>query len=367
MAGGLRMLHVVGARPNFMKAAPVHAALAGKAGVSQILVHTGQHYDAAMSEIFFRELDLPEPDLNLGVGSASHAAQTAEVMIRFEQVALEQMPDRVLVYGDVNSTLAAALVCAKLHVPVAHVEAGVRSFDRTMPEEINRLLTDQASDLLLTPTVEGNENLAREGIPSHRIRFVGNVMMDTLLRLFPKALERWDGGLSDKWGREDYALVTLHRPSNVDDPDRLVRLMGTLDELSRDLPMIFPIHPRTRKRLQDLSMEPRSGRFHLIDPLGYLDFLALQRHAACVITDSGGIQAETTFLGVPCITARANTEWPVTVATGTNTLAGEDTHALEQAVREVLDGHGKRGTLPPLWEGHAGERIADALTWLTAL
>ena len=358
----LRILHVVGARPNFMKAAPVHAALAERKGVAQILVHTGQHYDQAMSEIFFRELELPRPDLDLGVGSASHAAQTAEVMTRFEPVVLDQKPDRVLVYGDVNSTLAAALVSVKLHVPVAHVEAGVRSFDRAMPEEINRLLTDQASDLLLTPTVEGNENLAREGIPSHRVRFVGNVMMDSLLRLFPKALERWEAGLAETWGREDYGLVTLHRPSNVDEPERLRALLRTLEELSRDLPLVFPIHPRTRARLQALALEPRSPRLHLVDPLGYLDFLALQRHAACVITDSGGVQAETTFLGVPCITARTTTEWPVTVASGTNTLVGEDTDALARAVRDVLAGRARRGILPPLWEGHAAERIADAIT-----
>jgi UDP-N-acetylglucosamine 2-epimerase (non-hydrolysing) len=314
-----------------------------------------------MSEVFFEELGLPRPHLNLGVGSASHAAQTAEVMTRFEPVVLDQRPDWVLVYGDVNSTLAAALVSTKLRVPVAHVEAGVRSFDRTMPEEINRLLTDQASDLLLTPTVEANENLAREGIPSRRIRFVGNVMMDALLRLFPKALERWEGGLAETWGQEDHGLVTLHRPANVDDPERLRALMGTLEALSRDLPLVFPVHPRTRKRLQDLRLEPQSPRLHLVDPLGYLDFLALQRHAACVITDSGGVQAETTFLGVPCVTARTTTEWPVTVASGTNTLVGEDTDALAQAVRNVLAGRAGPGALPPLWEGHAAERIASAL------
>jgi UDP-N-acetylglucosamine 2-epimerase (non-hydrolysing) len=282
-------------------------------------------------------------------------------MTRFEPVVLEQKPDWVLVYGDVNSTLAAALVSAKLHVPVAHVEAGVRSFDRTMPEEINRLLTDQASDLLLTPTVEGSENLAREGIPAERVRFVGNVMMDSLLRLFPKALERWEGGLAETWGREPYGLVTLHRPANVDEPERLRALMGTLEALSRDLALVFPIHPRTRARLRDLALEPKSPRLHLADPMGYLDFLALQRHAACVITDSGGVQAETTFLGVPCVTARTTTEWPVTLEAGTNTLVGEDTDALARAVRDVLAGRAKRGTVPPLWEGRAAERIASVL------
>ena len=356
-----RLIHVVGARPNFMKAAPVHAALAQKEGISQVLVHTGQHYDAAMSQIFFEELELPEPDLNLEVGSASHAVQTAEVMTRFEEVVLDQAPDLVLVYGDVNSTLAAALVCSKLHIPVAHVEAGLRSLDRTMPEEINRILTDQVSDLLFTPSADGNENLEREGVAGDKVHLVGNVMMDTLLRLFPQALERWDNGLSDRWDAESYALVTLHRPSNVDDPERLAQLMKALKELSLDLPLVFPIHPRTRSRLRELDLEPESGGLHLIDPLGYLDFLALQRHAKVVITDSGGIQAESTFLGVPCVTARANTEWPVTVDMGTNTLVGEDTEALKQAVRDVLDGRGKRGTIPPLWDGHAGESIAEVI------
>ena len=356
-----RILHVVGAPPNFMKASPVHAALAQHTGCTQVLVHTGQHYDAAMSEIFFQELGLPEPDLNLGVGSGSHAEQTATIMVRFEKVVLEHPPDLVVVYGDVNSTLAAAVVCAKLCIPIAHVEAGLRSFDRTMPEEINRVLTDQISNLLFTPSMDGNENLAKEGIPEDRIHLVGNTMMDTVLRLFPKALERWDHGLAETWGTEDYALVTLHRVSNVDDPNRLQALMDTLEELSHDLSIVFPIHPRTRARLQAMALEPQSPNLHLIDPPGYLDFLALQRHARMVITDSGGIQAETTFLGVPCITARANTEWPVTTDMGTNTLVGEDTNALKQAARDVLEGRAKQGSVPPLWEGHAGERIASVI------
>jgi UDP-N-acetylglucosamine 2-epimerase (non-hydrolysing) len=251
--------------------------------------------------------------------------------------------------------------CAKLCIPVAHVEAGLRSFDRTMPEEINRVLTDQISDLLFTPSMDGNENLAREGIREDRVHLVGNVMMDTVLRLFPQALERWEGGLSDTWGIEDYALVTLHRVSNVDDPKRLQALMDTLEELSHDLSIVFPIHPRTRARLQSMALEPQSQTFHLIDPLGYLDFMALQRHARMVITDSGGIQAESTFLGVPCITARSNTEWPVTTDMGTNTLVGEDTDALKQAARDVLEGRAKQGSVPPLWEGHTGERIAEIL------
>jgi len=356
-----QILHLVGARPNFMKAAPVHAALAEHEGVSQLLVHTGQHYDAIMSEIFFKELELPEPDLNLGVGSASHASQTAEAMVRFEEVVLRQSPDLVVVYGDVNSTLAAALVCSKLGVSVAHVEAGLRSFDKTMPEEVNRVLTDHISDLLFTPSVDGNENLAREGVLREKVHLAGNVMIDTLLRLFPKALKRWDETLSEAWGPAGYALVTLHRPSNVDDPERLQELMETLDELSRDIRVVFPIHPRTRKRIQELSFEPKGTDFQLTDPFGYLDFLALQRHADVVITDSGGIQAETTFMGVPCVTARSNTEWPVTTSMGTNTLVGRDTQALKKAVRAAIEGLPVPAAIPPLWDGRAGKRIASVL------
>lgn len=356
-----QILHVVGARPNFMKAAPVHSALAEHEGVSQLLVHTGQHYDDIMSEIFFKELELPEPDLNLGVGSASHASQTAEAMVRFEQVVRLHGPDLVVVYGDVNSTLAAALVCSKLGISVAHVEAGLRSFDKTMPEEVNRVLTDHISDLLFTPSVDGNENLAREGVPREKVHLAGNVMIDTLLRLFPKALQRWDETLSEAWGPAGYALVTLHRPSNVDDPERLQELMETLDELSRDIRVVFPIHPRTRKRIQELSFEPKGTNLHLTDPFGYLDFLALQRHADVVITDSGGIQAETTFMGVPCVTARSNTEWPVTTSMGTNTLVGRDTHALKKAVRAAIQGLPVPAAIPPLWDGLAGKRIASVL------
>lgn len=358
---GKRILHVVGARPNFMKAGPVHAALAELEGISQILVHTGQHYDEVMSEVFFKELKLPKPDLNLDVGSASHAVQTAEVMILFEQVVLRHQPDLTVVYGDVNSTLAAALVCSKLGVPIAHVEAGLRSFDKSMPEEINRILTDHVSDLLLTPSVDADENLAREGVSSDKVHLVGNVMMDTLMRLFPRALERWNQELSGKWGQGDYALATLHRPSNVDDPSRLELLMDALDKLSLEVRVLFPVHPRTRTRIDGLSFKPAGKNFHLIEPLGYLDFLALQRNAAVVITDSGGIQAETTFLGVPCVTVRPNTEWPVTTKTGTNTLVGHDMAALKKAVRAALEGPSIPGTLPPLWDGCSGERIASVL------
>jgi len=354
------ILHVVGARPNFMKAAPVMAVLTDHDSVSQFLVHTGQHYDAAMSEVFFRQLQLPEPDINLEVGSGSHAIQTAEIMTRLERVLLEKKPDLVLVYGDVNSTVAAALVCAKVHIPVGHVEAGLRSFDRTMPEEINRLLTDQIADLLFTPSVDGNENLLREGISAQKIHLVGNVMIDTLIRLLPEA--KGERRKAKGIGNEDYALVTLHRPSNVDESGMLIEIMKTLEEISQEIPVIFPVHPRTRRRLSDLKLKTDNIKLRLIEPIGYLEFLALQKNATVVITDSGGIQEETTFLGVPCLTVRENTERPVTVDQGTNTLVGKDMTFLKKVVYRILDGDGKEGTVPPLWDGESGERIADVIT-----
>ncbi|HKO01775.1 MAG TPA: UDP-N-acetylglucosamine 2-epimerase (non-hydrolyzing) [Thermoanaerobaculia bacterium] len=354
----MNVLHVVGARPNFMKVAPVHAELARR-GVAQTLVHTGQHYDAAMSDVFFDELGIPKPDVNLNVGSGTHSAQTGEVMIRFEPVVAERKPSWVLVYGDVNSTVAAALVCAKLRIPIAHVEAGLRSFDRTMPEEINRLVTDQLADLLLTPSADGDENLAREGIPASRIRRVGNVMIDTLVRLLPVAQFRWQP-LASKLNVERFTLLTLHRPANVDDPAKLARIFETLADIGRELPIVFPIHPRTRESLRRAGAAiPETIR--LTDPLGYLDFVALQQHAAVVITDSGGVQEETTYLGVPCLTLRPNTERPVTVTIGTNVLIGEDLELLRSEFAKVLRGEGKRGSIPPLWDGRAAERIAEAL------
>lgn len=360
----MHFIHVVGARPNFMKAAPVMAALGQRPAWQQALVHTGQHYDRNMSEVFFGELGLPKPDINLEVGSGSHAAQTAEVMTRFEAYVLEDRPDWVLVYGDVNSTVAVSLVCAKLHIPVAHVEAGLRSFDRRMPEEINRLVTDTIADLLLTPSIDGNENLAREGVPAEKVHLVGNVMIDTLVRLKPQADALWPG-LQIDWQLENqgYALITLHRPSNVDDPDYLPQLMDTLSALSARIPALFPVHPRTRQRLQALQIDIPTS-LQLVDPVGYLDFLALQAHARLVITDSGGVQEETTYLGVPCFTMRENTERPVTVDVGTNILLGKDLQGLRQGVEQVLDGHPKQGGIPALWDGHAGERIAEVFEGL---
>jgi UDP-N-acetylglucosamine 2-epimerase (non-hydrolysing) len=350
----MHILHVVGARPNFMKAAPVLRALAAYSEVRQTLVHTGQHYDAAMSEVFFRQLEIPEPDHNLEVGSGTHAQQTAAIMTEFEPVLLELKPDLVLVYGDVNSTVAAALVCSKIGVPVGHVEAGLRSRDRSMPEEINRLLTDQLSDLLFTPSADANENLLREGIDPSKIHLVGNVMIDTLVRLLPRA----DGHLRDGVSKP-YALVTLHRPSNVDDLPWLRDLMSTLSNLSHLLSIVFPVHPRTRQRLKELGFTSANSRLQLLEPLPYLQFLALQRGAAFVITDSGGIQEETTFLGVPCLTVRENTERPITVSLGTNQLVGRDLTKLRIAAEETV----RKTSAPtraqvPLWDGHAAERIA---------
>jgi UDP-N-acetylglucosamine 2-epimerase (non-hydrolysing) len=358
------LVHVVGARPNFMKAAPVMSALEKCANFTQLLVHTGQHYDDNMSNIFFRDLCLQPPDLNLGVGSGSHSAQTAEIMLRIEPILAEHRPAMLLVYGDVNSTVAAALVAVKMGITVAHVEAGLRSFDRSMPEEINRVITDQISDILLTPSEDGDENLRREGVSADRIFRVGNVMIDTLLRLEHKAETRWTG-LGHALGlhalrKDAYALVTLHRPSNVDEPDQLRRLMETLKEISLRLPVIFPVHPRTRERLRAVSVPVSGQQFSLIDPLGYLDFLALEKFAAIVITDSGGVQEETTALGIPCLTMRENTERPVTVTIGTNRLIGKGNESLKGHVEDIL-ARRPTGRRPPLWDGHAGERIATVL------
>lgn len=353
----MHILHVVGARPNFMKVAPVNAALARRDGTRQTIVHTGQHYDPSLSDIFFAQLGIPQPDVCLQVGSGSHAVQTAEVMIRFEQTLREQSPDWVLVYGDVNSTVAATLVCAKSGVRVGHVEAGLRSYDRRMPEEVNRVVTDQLADLLLTSSPEAEDNLRREGVAPERIHFVGNVMIDTLRSLLPQATPPRLEGLATR-----YALVTLHRPSNVDHPPTLARILKTLEAISQRLQVVFPLHPRTRGRIDQLS-EPlnRDGRVMLTEPVGYLESLALQRDATFVITDSGGLQEETTALGIPCLTVRENTERPVTVTEGTNTLVGTDMELLLREVDKILGGGGKAGRIPLLWDGRAAERIADVL------
>ena len=350
----MHVLHVVGARPNFMKAAPVIRALTGRPEVRQSLVHTGQHYDANMSDIFFTQLDMPAPDVNLEVGSGSHAKQTAEIMTRFEPVVLERKPDIVLVYGDVNSTVAAALVCAKLLVQVGHVEAGLRSFDLAMPEEINRIVTDRLANLLFTPSEDGDENLRCEGVEPEKIHFVGNVMIDSLIRLLPAAIRSPKNGLPDR-----YALVTLHRPSNVDDPQKLKTILDSLLQVSEQLDIVFPVHPRTRQRISTFGLS--GAKLHLLNPLPYIEFLSLQQRATVVITDSGGIQEETTYLGVPCLTLRENTERPITVTAGTNTLIGSDDRKLHSELAKIIAGGTKSSTIPPLWDGHAGDRIADIL------
>jgi UDP-N-acetylglucosamine 2-epimerase (non-hydrolysing) len=345
-----------------MKVAPVYRALAAR-GAAQTLVHTGQHYDAKMSGEILAELGLPDPDVNLGVGSGSHGRQTGEVLIALERMLESSRPDLVIVYGDVNSTMAATLAAAKLNVPVAHVEAGLRSGDRTMPEEINRLVTDRLSSLLFTPSRADDLNLLAEGVERDRIKFVGNVMIDTLARLLPDTtgeseLRRFS--LTNGSGPMPFALVTLHRPSNVDEPEMLARLIASLERIAGGVPVVFPAHPRTRARMSAFGIEAR--RIAFVDPLTYREFLGLQRHAAVVITDSGGIQEETTYLGVPCLTMRENTERPITVTMGTNTLLGRDTAAMEAEVGAILAGRRKAGQIPELWDGHAGERIADALS-----
>jgi UDP-N-acetylglucosamine 2-epimerase (non-hydrolysing) len=337
-----------------MKAAPVVRALGNWENVRQTLVHTGQHYDKNLSDVFFSQLSMPEPDVNLEVGSGSHAVQTAEVMKRFEPVVLERKPDVVLVYGDVNSTVAAALVCSKLLIRVAHVEAGLRSFDRTMPEEVNRIVTDRLADLLFTPSEDGDINLEREGVPADRIFRVGNVMIDSLVRLLPVAMQCPRNGLPER-----YALVTLHRPSNVDDSASLRMILKSLLEVNEHLEVVFPVHPRTRQRIEQFGINIE--KLHLLDPLPYIEFLSLQNRAAVVITDSGGIQEETTYLGVPCLTLRSNTERPVTVSMGTNVLVGQDLQLLSSELAKILEGKTKKGSIPPLWDGHAGERIAEVL------
>jgi len=360
----VKVLHVVGARPNFMKAAPVYRALAGR-GVPQLVVHTGQHYDEKMSKVFFEDLGLPQPDVNLKVGSGSHALMTGEVMKRIEPVMQSYAPGRVLVYGDVNSTVAAALVAAKLLLPVAHVEAGLRSFDPTMPEEVNRVLTDQISDLLLTHSPEAEENLVREGIDRAKVHFVGNVMIDTLVRLLPKArarsvlqeLDLRDG--SDE--TVPFVLVTLHRPSNVDNAGKLQRILTALAEIGRECAVVLPMHPRTRQRIAGYGLETLLDGLHVTDPLGYLDFLCLQEQARVVLTDSGGIQEETTYLGVPCFTVRANTERPVTITQGTNTLVGDDVENLGELVLRSLGQPRAKCDPPQFWDGKAAERIADII------
>jgi UDP-N-acetylglucosamine 2-epimerase (non-hydrolysing) len=362
----LKVINVVGARPNFMKVAPIVDLMKRREReFAPLVVHTGQHYDEMMSDAFLRDLDLPEPNVYLGVGSGSHAAQTAAVMQKFEPVVLQEKPDWVLVVGDVNSTLACALVCVKLGMKVGHVEAGLRSHDRTMPEEINRLLTDQIADLLFAPSADANENLRAEGIPEDRICFVGNVMIDSLLNQLERARS---STIRDRLGvaDSDYAVLTLHRPSNVDERETFSRILDALEKIARRLPIIFPAHPRTRKTIAEFGLTDQIQRMNglrLIEPLGYLDFLRLFSGARVVLTDSGGLQEETTALGIPCLTLRESTERPITVELGTNIVVGTDPQRISTAALAALDRPRADNTphVPPLWDGHAADRILDAL------
>jgi len=354
------IVHVVGARPNYMKIAPLMDALTGASGIRQILVNTGQHYDEAMSKSFLRELQLPTPDRNLEVGSASHAVQTAKVMIGFEQVCLEDRPDLVVVAGDVNSTMAASLVAAKLMIPIAHLEAGLRSYDRAMPEEINRIVTDCLADLLLTPSTDGDENLIKEGVPREKIHFVGNIMIDTLMRHLPMAtLDR----IRDRVPVTDkgYAVLTLHRPSNVDDPAILRRILEAIAYVAQKMPVVFPVHPRTRQRLAAFGVDGLLTNVILTEPMGYIDFLSLSSHARIILSDSGGLQEESTALGIPCLTLRENTERPVTITHGTNQLVGTQTAAIVAGFDTAMAREHEPQRRPPLWDGQTAGRVATIL------
>ncbi|HOP47367.1 MAG TPA: UDP-N-acetylglucosamine 2-epimerase (non-hydrolyzing) [Desulfobacteraceae bacterium] len=391
-----RWILVAAARPNFMKIAPLMRAIAASNlynanSIKPFLVHTGQHYDDNMSDSFFRELQIPKPDVHLGVGSGTHAQQTGNVMIAFEQVLLSEKPDLVIVVGDVNSTLACALTAVKLHIPVAHVEAGLRSFDRKMPEEINRILTDALSDYLFTPSPDGDDNLLREGVAREKIFLVGDIMVDSLLFNLEKAkktdiLEGLGLQSADKKkgraGIQPYAMLTLHRPSNVDDPKTFKRILSGLSKVASKIPLIFPIHPRTRKQITAFGLKDafvfhsstdilhenhdekvsNEGRIHCFDPMGYLDFLNLMAHAKMVFTDSGGIQEETTVLNIPCITLRDTTERPITLTDGTNVLAGDDPEKIIMEADNVLDGKAKKGRPIEIWDGRTAERIVEILS-----
>jgi len=352
----IKILLIAGARPNFMKIAPIIKAISNKP-VKYKLVHTGQHYDINMSQVFFKELDIPSPDINLEVGSGSHAVQTANIMMRFEQVCLKEKPDWVVVVGDVNSTMACTLVASKMGIKVAHVEAGLRSFDRTMPEEINRIVTDSLADLLFTPSTDGDKNLIKEGIAKSKIKFVGNIMIDTLVANLEKARNKKTHirlGLKEK----NFVYVTLHRPSNVDNKEILKTIMGNLDRLSTSLPVCFPLHPRTRKMLAQYEIScGNNNNLKLIDPIGYHDSICLAENAGFVLTDSGGLQEETTFFQTPCLTLRPNTERPVTITEGSNKLTNPE--SLWSDIEDLLNGSRKTGKIPDLWDGHTAERIIE--------
>lgn len=357
-----KVISVVGARPNFMKIAPIHKAFKKYENeVTHLICHTGQHYDEKMSKIFFEDLELPQPDFYLGVGSGSHAEQTAKVMVEFEKILIQEKPDMVLVVGDVNSTIACSLTAKKLHVKVVHVEAGLRSFDMEMPEEVNRILTDRISDYLFITEKSGLENLKKEGVPDNKVFFVGNVMIDSLAYYLPKSDK---SEIHNELGvsKGDYVLITLHRPSNVDTKESLEKLTHFLNTLSKKRKVIFPVHPRTKNNLSKFNLlETLDSQIILTDPIGYIDFQALTKSAELVVTDSGGIQEETTYLGVQCITLRTSTERPSTVDVGTNQLIGVDLEKAEAACLDVLSGNKKVGVVPEHWDGNAAERIVKIL------
>jgi UDP-N-acetylglucosamine 2-epimerase (non-hydrolysing) len=359
----MKIISVVGARPNLVKIAPLLRAMRRHERVEPLLIHTGQHYDKKLSDIFFQQMKISEPDFNLDVGSGSQAWQTAEILKRIEPLLVDHRPDLVLVVGDVNSTVAASLAAAKLGIPIAHVEAGLRSFDRSMPEEINRVVTDALADHLFVTEQDAVENLLKEGRPRERIYFVGNVMIDALEQFLAVAQNSRIAehlGLVSNGSLQQFGLVTLHRPSNVDSSATLASLMRALDSVADMVPLIFPVHPRTRQKLSQLGIKD-NAELRLIDPLGYLEFICLLSHARIVLTDSGGVQEETTALGIPCLTLRENTERPVTVTTGTNHIVGQDFEKIKTRAREILDGKSKKGERPELWDGHAAERIVEIL------
>ncbi len=360
----MKILSVVGARPNFMKVAPLHRAFKKRSGIESKIVHTGQHYDARMSEVFFEQLELPKPDFYLGIGGGSHTQQTAKIMLAFEEILEKEQPDWVLVVGDVNSTIACALVAVKMQIPVAHVEAGLRSGDRKMPEEINRILTDSISDLLFVTEQAGMDNLSREGIPPEKVFFVGNCMIDSLVHYRPKAAQE-NTIIKLCLQPKGYALMTMHRPSNVDTLEGLIILLQMVERISQYLTVVFPIHPRTLNNLENFGLRSRlfhNKNLHLLEPQGYLECLSLMENAAVVLTDSGGIQEETTYLQVPCLTFRQTTERPVTVSIGSNELLADlDPELAHTKILQILAGNWKTGQIPPLWDGQAAERIADIL------
>ena len=358
-----RIINIVGARPNLPKIAPLLREMRRHPEIEPLLVHTGQHYDENLSDIFFRHMGIPLPDINLGVGSGTHAEQTAEILRRIEPTLVKQQPDLVLVVGDVNSTIAVSLAAVKLGIPVAHVEAGLRSFDRSMPEEINRVLTDALAEYLFVTEGDAVDNLLKEGRPRESIHLVGNVMIDSLLHFLPLAQQSRIGeelGLCNGKGWQPFGVLTLHRPSNVDAPEKLAELLGAIDTIAERVPIVFPVHPRAQQRLSQNGVK-HHPRLRFIQPLGYLDFLWLVSKATLALTDSGGIQEETTALGVPCLTLRENTERPVTVSQGTNVLVGTNPSKIVAAAEQILRGDRKNGRIPPLWDGHAAERIVEIL------